>query len=114
MEEQKIMRHLLDAMPYPILYVDCDHVIRYLNKAALFHYYQVRGYKELIGKSLFDCHQGISKEKIVSMVEKLKHHGNELFIGVEVNNQRIYLAPVRDDEGVLIGYFERFELNQRL
>ena len=114
MTEQEMMRHILNAIPYPILFVDCEHIIRYLNKTAAFHYYEVRGYSNLIGKSLFECHQDTSKEKILKAVEKLKNHGNEVFIGVGVNNQRIYINPVRDEKGNLIGYFERFELNQRL
>jgi len=47
-------------------------------------------------------------------VEKLKDHANEIFLGVGVNNQRIYINPVRGGDGNLVGYFERFELNQQL
>ena len=42
---------------------------------------------------------------------KIKNHGNEVFIGVGIKNQRIYMNPVRDEQGKLIGYFERYELN---
>ena len=52
-----------------------------------------------------------SEEKIRAAIEKLKSHGNEIFLGVSVKNQRIYINPVRDENGELIGYFERFELN---
>ena len=114
MDKQSMMEYILYAIPYPILYADCDHIIRYLNKTAAFHYYTVRGYDNLLGKSLFECHNAASKEKIIAAVEKLKNHSNEIFIGVGVNNQRIYLNPVRDNEGCLIGYFERFELNLKL
>lgn len=114
MDDIGLLRNILDSIPYPILFVDCEHIIRYLNKTAKYHYYQMRGYNDLIGKSLFDCHKDTSKEKIIAAVEKLKNHSNEIFIGVGVNNQRIYINPVRDDNGALIGYFERFEMNQRL
>lgn len=114
MKEEKMLSNILDSIPYPILFVDIDHIIRFLNKTAKFHYYQVRGYGDLIGKSLFECHNDLSKEKIMAAVEKLKNHSNEIYLGTGVNNQRIYLNPVRDEEGNLAGYFERFELNLRL
>lgn len=114
MKEEKMLAYILDSFPYPILFVDTEYIIRFLNKTAKFHYYEVRGYGDLIGKSLFDCHNDASKEKIMAAVEKLKNHSNEVYLGTSVSNQRIYLNPVRDEEGNLIGYFERFELNLRI
>lgn len=38
-------------------------------------------------------------------------HANEVFLGVSVCNHRIYINPVRDENGELVGYFERFEMN---
>lgn len=111
MEKDKILNYILDAYPYPIVFADCDHVIRYMNKMAEYHYYSERGYSNLIGKSIFECHGRNSEEKIREAIEKLINHGNEIFLGVSVKNQRIYINPVRNEHGVLIGYFERFELN---
>ena len=112
--EAKLLELILDAIPYPILFVNTDHVIRFLNKRAKYHYYQERGYRDLIGKSLFDCHTELSKEKILPIIEKLKNHGQEVFLTVNVRNERIYVTPVRDEQGELVGYFERFELNRQL
>jgi DUF438 domain-containing protein len=111
MEIEKIMSHILNSIPYPILFVDCDHIIRYMNNTAQYQYYTVRGLKDLVGKSLLACHNEESAEKIIAAVEKLKNHGNEIYLGVNVKNQRMYINPVRDENGELIGYFERFELN---
>ncbi|HBV85946.1 MAG TPA: hypothetical protein DEF42_04610 [Desulfosporosinus sp.] len=112
MDREKMLSYILDSYPYPIAFVDCDHVIRYLNKRAEYHYYQERGYRDLIGKSIFDCHLNPkSEEMIKSVVEQLKNHANEVFLKVSPRNERIYIVPVRDENGELIGYFERFELN---
>jgi DUF438 domain-containing protein len=105
---------ILDSIPYPIVFVDTSHIIRYLNKRAKYHYYQERGYKDLVGKSVFDCHKDISKDKIIGIVERLANHEQEFFLKVSVRNERIYITPVRDGDGNLIGYYERFELNQAL
>ena len=110
--KEQITSYIVDAITYPVVFLDCDHIIRYMNKAAKYHYYEERGYRDLIGKSLFDCHQEErSKEHIIAAVEKLKKHANEVFLMVGVKNQRIYINPVRDENGELIGYFERYELN---
>lgn len=106
-----LYRQILDSIPYPIVFVDTNHVIRFLNKTAEHHYYTIRGYRNLVGQSLFACHNESSREKIIAAVEKLKQHANEIFIGVSVANQRMYLNPVRNEKGELVGYFERFEMN---
>ncbi|WP_407307436.1 PAS domain-containing protein [Desulfosporosinus sp. SB140] len=112
MDKETMLATILDSYPYPVVFVDCDHIIRYMNKRAKYHYYQERGYRELIGKSLFECHQNPqSKEMIAAAVEKLKNHASEVFLKVNERNERVYIVPVRDETGAMIGYFERFEMN---
>lgn len=111
MTREEMMACILDSVPYRIVFVDTDHIIRYMNREAKHHYYAVRGYSDLIGKSIFECHSEKSKEMLIAAVEKLKNHGNEIYLGVSVYNERKYINPVRDENGVLIGYFERFERN---
>ena len=110
---EAMFRYILDSIPYRIVFVDTDHIIRFLNKEARHHYYEVRGYDDLIGQSIFNCHTEQSKEMLIAAVEKLKNHGNEIFLGVSVYNERKYINPVRNEKGELIGYFERFERNMQ-
>ena len=109
--DETTLRLILDALPFPIVFVDTTHTIRLMNKRARFHYYEERGYRDLIGKSIFNCHNETSKERILKIVETLKNHGREVFLTVTGKNERLYVTPVRDDAGELIGYFERFEGN---
>ena len=109
--DETTLRLILDALPFPIVFVDTSHTIRLMNKRARFHYYEERGYTDLIGKSIFECHNEKSKEKIVAIVDKLRNHGREVFLAVSGKNERLYVTPVRNDAGELIGYFERFEGN---
>lgn len=112
MDERIIMKGILDSYPYPIVFVDNDYIIRFLNRYAKYHYYQERGYKDLIGKSLFDCHNNeTSKQHIQMAYEKMKKDGKEVFVSVNIRNQRVYMQGVRNEEGELIGFIERFELN---
>ena len=70
MEQLEIMEGILNAYPYPIVFVDNDYIIRFLNRFAKYHYYEERGYGDLIGKSIFDCHlTDAAKEKIKTAYE---------------------------------------------
>ncbi len=111
MNREEMFEAILDSIPYRIVFVDTDHIIRFLNKEARHHYYDVRGYDELVGKSIFECHSEKSREMLIAAVEKLRNHGNEIYLGVSVYNERKYINPVRNEKGELIGYFERFERN---
>lgn len=112
MNESEIQRYILESIPYPIVYVNTDHVICYLNKRAKYHYYQERGYNDLIGKSLLDCHNDEkSKNMIIEAVKKLQNHAQEIYLKINVRNERVYIVPVRNEEGKLLGYYERFEMN---
>lgn len=114
MDELTIIRGIADSFPYPIVFVDNEYIIRFMNRYARYYYHQERGYGELIGKSLFDCHNNASsRERIQAAYEKMKRDGKEVYIGVNTRNQRYYMQGVRDGEGNLIGFFERFELNQQ-
>ena len=39
MEQLEIMEGILNAYPYPIVFVDNDYIIRFLNRFAKYHYY---------------------------------------------------------------------------
>lgn len=81
MEELEMMKGILNSYPYPIVFVDNDYKIRFMNQNAKYHYYEERGYKDLIGKSLFECHDNEkSIEKIKQGYEGLKRNGKEVFV----------------------------------
>ncbi len=109
--DEVTLKLILDALPFPIVFVDAQHTIRFLNKRARFHYYEERGYRDLVGVSMFDCHNMISREKIENIVKAFRNHGREVLLAVNEKNERVYVTPVRNDEGEFIGYFERFEGN---
>jgi DUF438 domain-containing protein len=112
MNREKMLEAILDAFPYPIVFVDTNHVIRYVNKHGRYHYNEERGYPVLEGRSLFDFHiYETSREKITECAKKLANHSLDIYLGVTSRNLRVYMNPVRDEGGNLIGYFERFELN---
>ncbi len=115
MEEVELLKGILNSYPYPIVFIDDDYIIRYMYRNAEYHYYEERGYKNLIGKSLFDCHNNTqSIEKIKMGYEGIKKNGKEVFVTVTARNQRVYMQGVRDSKGNWIGFIERFELNLQI
>ncbi len=103
-------REILDSMPMGVLFCDMDHIIRYMNPAAEIYYYETRHYKDLIGKNLFECHRPESKAAILALVEDMKNGGEARRIGTsKIEGYRIYMIPVRDKDGNMIGYIDQFE-----
>lgn len=112
MQEIEMYEGILNSYPYPIVFIDNDYIIRFMNKNAQYHYYEERGYKDLIGKSLFDCHDNPkSIERIKQGYEGIKRNGKEVFVCVTSRNQRVYMQGVKNSKGEWIGFIERFELN---
>lgn len=106
---REIYEALLDTVLSPIVFVDNDHIIRFLNKPAKDRYYRKQGYSDLIGKSLFDCHNKASEKLTKHIHDRLMAGEDEVFLKLSDDNYRITVVAVRDHSGNLIGYYERFE-----
>jgi DUF438 domain-containing protein len=98
---------LLDSFVDPIVFVDTNHVIRYLNQVAI-EKYQEREHEQLVGASIFDCHNERSGQIIWDIFESFEEGEDERLLVAE-EGSKIFMRAVRDSEGRLIGYYERFE-----
>ncbi len=105
MDEVALLRAILDSLDTPILFADTDHVIRYMNRAAAAHY---SGGTALLGRSLLECHNPRSREIILEILGELEAGAEERLIS-ENEQRRVYMRAVRDTEGRLLGYYERYE-----
>lgn len=115
MDTAQICTAITDSFPYPIVFADVKHVIRYINRAAQYHYCTERGHDDLLGKSLLDCHfNPASRDMIEAVTKQFKNDAKELFLKVNDRNQRVYITPVLDGSKNLVGYYERFEMNLSL
>jgi DUF438 domain-containing protein len=95
----------LNSLKDAFVFADNDHIIKYMNSAA------VERYKEgeaLIGRSIFSCHNEVSQKMIIDIHEKMKSGLEEELI-TDNERHRIYMRAVRDRDGNLLGYYERFE-----
>jgi DUF438 domain-containing protein len=105
MTDATLLRAFMDSLKEPFLFADTDHIIRYMNKAAVAHYEQGLG---LIGTSLLACHNAESNRVIEAVFEKMQAGLVESLI-TDNKKHRIYMRAVRDEDGELLGYYERFE-----
>ncbi|HDL17649.1 MAG TPA: PAS domain-containing protein [Bacteroidetes bacterium] len=96
---------ILDSLKNPVAFTDTNHIIRYMNKAAIEHYDEG---ENLLGRSLLDCHNEASQKMIHEIYTEMQQGLEERLI-TDSEKYRIYMLAVRDENGQLIGYYERYE-----
>ncbi len=100
-----LMAAILDSLKDPLLFADTDHVTRYMNRAAVEYYDEGQ---ELIGRSLLECHNERSQQMMVDILAAM-HAGEEERLITDDEEHRIYMRAVRDQDGRVLGYYERYE-----
>ncbi len=103
--DARLLRSIIDSIPSEVLVADLEHTIVFMNRAAVSHY--SKG-ESLLGTNLLDCHNSESNKVILEVLDALRAGEEERLI---TNNEkhRIYMRAVRDADGTLVGYYERYE-----
>ena len=115
MDLNEIYRSVLEADRAAVVICDPGHTIIYMNPAAV-ERYQRWGGKELLGKSLLDCHNERSREMIIRIVDWFGRSGDNDLVYTSYNekeNKDVYMVALRNGEGELIGYYEKHEYRDR-
>ena len=98
-----------------VVICDTAHKILYMNPAACAHYSKYGG-EALVGRNLLDCHNDKSREMIGRILdwfwESPSHNRVHTFYS-EKENKDVYMIALRDEQGVLIGYYEKHECRNR-
>lgn len=92
-----------------VVICNLSHEIIYMNKSARERY---KKHGELVGNSIFDCHNAESNAKICEVVEWFaKSPDNNLVFTYhnDRENKDVYMVALRDENGELIGYYEKHE-----
>ena len=69
---ENIFKGILNALDFAIVFVNVTHIITFMNKAAIEHY-KDQGGENLVGKSIFSCHNEKSKMLILDGFKKLQN-----------------------------------------
>lgn len=115
MELTKFFKAVLDEDKSPVVICDLSHKIIYMNPAAC-ERYSSRGGAGLLGSSLLDCHNSKSNEMIYKILEWFKESKlhNRIYTSYnEKENKDVYMVALRDEQGELIGYYEKHEYRNR-
>jgi DUF438 domain-containing protein len=105
MEQPELLALILDSWNESVVFVDTDHIIRYMNAPARMHYIK---WGDVLGKSIFDCHNPDSCQIIRDCFARLQN-GEEEILFADNQKHRVYMRGVLDKQGNLIGYYERYE-----
>ena len=112
-EEQKFFpfyKSIIEQDRCAIVICNPQHEIIYMNPAAVQNYKR-RGGAKLVGKSLLDCHNPKSQEKIVRVVEGFASSPQHNMVYISHNKRKkkdAYMVALRDGEK-LVGYYEKHE-----
>ena len=102
-----LFKSVLETDRSAVVICDVNHTIIYMNKVAIERYH-----KDLTGFSLLDCHNARSDEIIIKVVDWFSKSSDNNMIYTfhnEKENKDVYMVALRDDEGSLIGYYEKHE-----
>jgi len=114
-ELNEIYKSVLDADRAAVVICDLEHTIIYMNPVAIDRYAKWGG-KDLIGRSLLNCHNGKSREMITKVLDwfKASRDNNIVYTFYNVKeNKDVYMVALRNEEGNLIGYYEKHEYRNR-
>lgn len=102
-----LFKSIIETDRSAVVICDVNHKIVYMNKVAIERYH-----KDLTGSSLLDCHNAKSNEIIIKIVDWFKKSVDNNMIYTfhnEKENKDVYMVALRDDEGNVIGYYEKHE-----
>lgn len=100
---------ILNSIREPVLVADINHIVQYMNEAAINHY---EDGKKLLGSNLLLCHNEDSQKMMIDILTKMQNGLDEELI-TDNEKYRIFMRAVRDENGRLVGYFERYEPPQK-
>jgi len=107
MELSNFFKSVLEQDTAPVVICDLEHTVVYMNPASISRYHT-----DLTGKSLKACHNADSNAKIDRVVAWFAESKNNNIVYTSRNdkeNKDVYMVALRDDNGTLIGYYEKHE-----
>lgn len=107
----KYFKSVLDQDKAPVVVCDMQSKVIYMNPAAVSRYHC-----DLTGKNLKDCHTPVANEKIdrvLAWFSKSRDNNIVYTFRNDKENKDVYMVALRDEDGTLIGYYEKHEYRNR-
>lgn len=115
MDINKYFKSIIDQDRCAVVICNTEHIIIYMNSAAKRRYAR-RGGGNLVGKSLLECHNEESCKMIKSVLSWFCSDVNNNIAYTSHNkkdNKDVYIIALRDEDGTVIGYYEKHEYRNR-
>ena len=115
MDLSTYFRSVMEQDQCAVVICNLEHEIIYMNPAAADRYAK-RGGAELVGRSLLDCHTEQANEmikKVVTWFSESVDHNRIYTFHNEKENKDVYMVALRDENGTLIGYYEKHEYRNK-
>lgn len=106
-----LFQSVIDQDGAPVVICDLASVIVYMNPAAIARYHA-----DLTGRSLRDCHNAASNERIDRVLAWFaadSAHNTVYTYRNDKENKDVYMVALRDAQGTLIGYYEKHAYRDR-
>ena len=110
-----IYKSVLEADRAAVVLCDLTHTIIYMNPAAIMRYEKWGG-AALLGRNLLDCHNEKSCEMIRKVMDWFRMAPDHDLVYTSYNpkeNKDVYMVALRNEDGELIGYYEKHEYRDR-
>lgn len=109
----KYFKSIIDADNQPVVICNLENEIIYMNPVAVKRY-EKRGGASLVGRNIFDCHNPQSVRKMQEVVEWFRKDKNNNVVYTFHNTKGdndydVYMIALRDENGGLMGYYEKHE-----
>ena len=107
MNLNSFFKSIIDADSAPVVICDLEHTVKYMNPSAVARYKV-----DITGKSIKSCHNAESNEKIDRVVAWFSKNRENNIVYISHNdkeNRDVYMVALRNDNGELIGYYEKHE-----
>lgn len=115
MELNAYFKSIIEQDREHVVICDLNHTILYMNPSAIRDYAKYGG-ASLLGRSLMNCHnpQSVAAiQKVVDWFAADKSHNLIFTYHDEKHDRDVYMVALRDDNGTLIGYYEKHESRTR-
>ncbi len=109
------LKSVVDQDRCPVVLCDLEHTVIYMNPAACARYAKSGG-GALVGKSIFACHPPEANEMIRRVADwfaQSEKHNLMYTFRNDKENKDVYMVALRDENGALIGYYEKHEYRDR-
>ncbi len=111
MNINSFLKSIIDSDTTPIVICDLEHTVVYMNPVSIARYKV-----DITGKSIKSCHNAESNakiDKIVTWFAESKDNNIVFTHHSEKENKDVYMIALRDDNGTLIGYYEKHEYRNK-